>query len=98
MRSVVPADAVLESMVDEGDLDGLFAQVTIDDVAAAWCRYSSRVRDYEHHDDDRDWWARSLFMSNEIYLRSDLHRALLLKLVEYADEPGLLAAVGGPRF
>ena len=85
----------LQALVLEEDLDALFALVSLDDVAAAWCRYQNTSHTSDD-DDDPDWWAVDLFFTTEIFRRIDVYRSLLLKLVEHADESVLGNIGAGP--
>lgn len=88
--------ALLQELIDVEDIDRLIEIVTLDEIAAAWCRYSSR-RHSVGGDDDPDWWAIELFMTSEIFKRTALYRALLVKLVEHAQSDDVIGAVGaGP--
>lgn len=52
-------NASLQELVDDDDLDGLLARVTLDDIADAWWRH--HLREYGSNTDaalaDPDWWA-----------------------------------------
>jgi hypothetical protein len=86
---------LLQELIDVEDIDRLIEIVTLDEIATAWCRYSSLRHSVD--DDDPDWWAIELFMTSEIFKRTALYRALLLKLVEHAQSDGVIGAVGaGP--
>ena len=86
---------LLQALVSEDDVDRLLTLVSLDDVAAAWCRYASRP----HSPDEPggpDWWAVDLFYNDEIYRRPELYRALLLTMVDHATEAVLGAIGAGP--
>lgn len=88
---------VLQQLVDDEDLDGLFALVTLDEVAIAWCSYTDRDHGpAQAADDDPEWWAIELFYTTEIFRRSATYRALLLKLVEHGSDWALGCVGAGP--
>lgn len=88
------ADSPMQRCVDGGDVDGLLAIVSPDQIAIAWNRCSAApgAEMYGHP----DWWAIELFLGEEIFQRIDLYRHLLLKLVEHATEDTLGAVAAGP--
>ena len=80
--------------LDDDYLDALFAKVTLDDIAEAWCRYTSKD---DKGIDDPDWWAINFVMSSALANSRAMHRAMLLKLFEHADSELLIGCVGaGP--
>jgi hypothetical protein len=87
----------LQELIDDEDLDGLLARVSLDDIAATWCEYhredhSSDEEAWEHS----DWWAIDLLLTGAVYRNSGLIRNLLMKLVEHADEIVLGSVGAGP--
>jgi hypothetical protein len=88
------ADSPMQRFVDAGDLEGLLTVVTPDDIAIAWHRYNAtpEPKSYDHP----DWWAIDLFWARELFDRFDLHRHLLLKLIEHGPEEALGAVAAGP--
>jgi hypothetical protein len=84
----------LQRLVDAGDIDGLLEVVTPDEIAMAWHRYGAtpEPKSTEHP----DWWAIELFMTSEIFQRRELHRDLILKLIEHSDEDRLGNVGAGP--
>src|SRR3981081_4676877 len=89
----------LTELADRGDVDGVLALVSVDDIVEAWCRYTARgeprpgVRN-ARADDDPDWWAVSFFMARELFTRRALHRSALQSLVEHASTNWLLGCIG----
>jgi hypothetical protein len=82
----------VQALVDVGDLDGVLAAVTLEQVAVAWSCYGSRQPET---DDDPDWWAIQ-FWFELAYDREDVLREGLLALIEVAPDE-LLGLVGaGP--
>jgi len=89
-----PRHAELQRLVDDEDVAGVLAIVSLDDIAASWCGYHARE---VHDDDDPDWWAIELFMTRDFVADRRRHRAALLRLLAHADSPGVLGVVGaGP--
>ncbi|MGB3055418.1 MAG: DUF6869 domain-containing protein [Acidimicrobiales bacterium] len=88
------ADSPMQRFVDAEDIDGLLRVVSADDIAMAWHRYTAvpEPKSYDH----QDWWAIELFMGREIFQRTELHRHLLLKLVEHGPEDAIGAVGAGP--
>ena len=88
------ADSPMQRFVDADDIDGLLSVVSADDIAMAWHRYTAtpEPKSYDHP----DWWAIELFMGSEIFRRTELHRHLLLKLVEHGPEDAIGAVAAGP--
>ncbi len=85
---------MLQSLIEAEDLDRLLELASLDEIAIAWCRYHGTDGS---HDDDSDWWAVDLLFTTEIFRRPDLYRELLLKLVDHAEEEGVLGNIGaGP--
>jgi hypothetical protein len=84
----------LPDPLDDDYLDRLLNTVTLDDIAAAWCRHNSELG---KGIEDPDWWAVDFVLSSDLESNRDLHRATLLKLFEHADSEDLIACVGaGP--
>jgi hypothetical protein len=72
---------VLDRLVGEGDLDGLLALVSVDEIADAWWRYRARSQEKGFKGDghDEDFWAIELWLSGgAIYEREDALRAGLM--------------------
>jgi len=86
------------ALVDEERIDELLKLVSVDGIAAAWCRASSSADEEGGLDDDNpDWWSIQLWMSSSWWRRRDLVREGLLALLERADDPDVLAHVAaGP--
>src|SRR5262245_50124916 len=90
-----PRHEELQELSDDDDLDGILEIATLDEIAQAYCRY--RTEDDEDFETTHpDWWAVQIFFDREIFERQDLYRALLLKLVEHADDERLGAVGAGP--
>ncbi len=88
----------LQQLVDAGALDALLAEVSPDEIAAAWIRHGARPSWTE---DDPDRWAAQLFVeSNAVYEHGDgmTIRPILLALIEAAaDDDDMIGRVGaGP--
>jgi hypothetical protein len=84
----------LQQLVDDEDIDAVLALVTVEQIAEAWCRYTENGS--ERSFGDPDWWAVELLMEPGVAARRDLHRRLLVALVDKA-EGDVLAEVGaGP--
>lgn len=90
-------DRTLQEIIDDEDINALFERVSLDDIAATWCRYhredhSADEEAWEHP----DWWAIDVLLGGPVYRNSDLIRNLLLKLVEHADDEVLGSVGAGP--
>ncbi len=90
----------LEHLVDDEDFAALLARVTLDDIAVAWCRYTTEPLTGDSSDhalDDPDWWAISFFMAEALVKNRELHRAALLKLLDHAESDRVIGRIGaGP--
>lgn len=84
----------LQQLVDDEDIDAVLALVTVDQIAEAWCRYTENGT--ERSFGDPDWWAVELLMEPGVAARRELHRQLLLALVERADGDVLAEVGAGP--
>lgn len=84
----------MQRCVDAGDIDGLLTIVSLDDIALAWHRYVGADEPKGHH--HPDWWAMGLLMDSDLFQRTDLHRALLLKLIEHGPDDALGYVAAGP--
>ena len=80
-----------------GRLDELFALVSVEDAARAWCGYNSRP----HHSDrereeDADWWAVDLWFS--LAGKDEGRERQMLRLIaDLAPDDDVLSALGaGP--
>ncbi|MFN8016853.1 MAG: hypothetical protein U0P45_01885 [Acidimicrobiales bacterium] len=93
-EAIDTVDSPMQRCVDVGDIDGLLALVSADEIAIAWHRYTAtpEPKDVDHP----DWWAVDLFWVTELLERKDLHRHLLLKLIEHASEATLGQVAAGP--
>jgi hypothetical protein len=94
---VAEVDAhLLEDLINRGEIDAVLAVVSLDEIAAAWCR--DWARDDWNPDEARpDWWASNLLMCPEVRQNSPLMRALILRLLDHADTEDLIGCVGaGP--
>jgi hypothetical protein len=93
-------DQHLNDLCDRGELDELLAQVTLDTVAATWCRYTERSLAAGSHDlshEDPDWWAVNFFLCEAFWRDRELRRQGLLALVRATDDELVLSCVGaGP--
>ena len=96
--SLVTTDPVLLwRLVDEGEIDRVFALATVEDMAQAWLSEQRREHPPEEDvaDDDPYWWALELWWRPEWLRDVDRVRAGLLALVDAAetdDELGLIGA------
>jgi hypothetical protein len=89
-----PRHEELQRLVDEVDIDGILAIVTLDDIASAWCRY--HLLD-EPAEDNPDWWAVDLFMTDEFLDDHQRLRDALLRLIEHAPTESVVGCIGaGP--
>jgi hypothetical protein len=85
----------LERLVDERDLDGLLARVSIDEIADAWWRYQLRHAGDAATHDDGDWWAVELWLSGgPIYESETAVRGGLVALIDRAPERADVGLVG----
>ncbi len=88
----------LQDLVDQGDLDGLLAHVTLDDVADAWWRHNVK----EFDDDaaalaDADWWAVEAWIDHLFDRDEELCRRAIRALAEQAPPGADLGYLGaGP--
>jgi hypothetical protein len=85
--------AVLEGLVDDGDLDGLLAIVTLGEIADAWRCYTERK---PQTSEDPDWWAVEFWL-DLAFEREDVAREGLLALVDAVPDE-LLPHVGAGPF
>jgi hypothetical protein len=93
------APGELQRFIDDGDLEGLLSVVTLDEVAATWCRYTATPHAARDHEgiDDPDWWAVEFFFTEAYFANRELQRSVLLKLLEHATSELLIACIGaGP--
>ncbi|HEV7526846.1 MAG TPA: hypothetical protein VGP92_17905 [Acidimicrobiia bacterium] len=95
----------LQRLVDARDVDGLLGTVSTDDVAEAWCQYSSRhgraeparAGNARMKPEDAHWWAIEFVRSSGVTRREGVLRELLVKLVEHAPNDEVLGNIGaGP--
>lgn len=84
----------LQRFVDAEDIDGLLRHATLDEIAVAWHRYTAAPE--PKGDEHPDWWAIELLLRRSAFERPAFYRAMLLKLVEHADEDGLGNVGAGP--
>jgi hypothetical protein len=85
----------LEELVLLGKLDELFSLVTLEDIADAWCRYTSRPHIDGVDGDDPDEWA-SLLVTDIEELDELRARCLLDRLVDRAPNDDLEVVGAGP--
>lgn len=81
----------LLTLVEEERLDELLQDVSVYDIAEAWCRYSSAQQTSDRDDEHPDWWAVQLWMSRSWWERRDLVRDGLLALLRCAHDSGVLS-------
>jgi hypothetical protein len=93
-----PSPDELMALVDERHLDRLLAVVTIEDVADAWWRYTTRDRTKPDELADAHWWAIELWIGGgPVWDREDLVRRGLAALAERAPDGADLGSLGaGP--
>jgi hypothetical protein len=98
MRLVMEADPrELEELVLDGQVAELLSLVTLEQVAAAWCRYHARTHVPGVEDDDPDWWAVFLLQGGEFWSDELRVRTVIDLLVERAPDDRVLGVVGaGP--
>lgn len=90
MRVVHERSAELYELIRTEDVDGVLTIATLDDVAEAWCRYTSKPN-------DSDWWAIEFFKVRPLIGNRELHRAALLRLLEHATSDLVIGCIGaGP--
>jgi hypothetical protein len=86
----------LEDLILEGKLDELFSLVSLEDIADAWCRYTSRPHLDGVDEEDPDEWTL-LFVTDIEDLDELCARTLLDLLVDRAPNDEVLEVVGaGP--
>jgi hypothetical protein len=97
-RVVHPRHRELIELVDADDISGVLALASLDDVAAAWCRYAQKPsEDRDDTEVEPDWWAVVFFWARPLFEDRELHRAALLKLIERADSDDVIGQVAaGP--
>ena len=76
----------------ECQFEELIREVTEDEVAQAWTRYQQRYPDVA--DDDPDWWAVDLWMSEESWADERRIRDGILRLVDLANSDAELEFIG----
>jgi hypothetical protein len=99
----------LSRLVDAGDIDGVLALVSMDEIADAWCQRSVRQRlgDVPSATDTSDWfstdpqwWVVEFWWA--VSERSPAHeqvvRDMLVKLVEHAPSDAVLSHIGAGPF
>ncbi len=87
----------LEQLILCGSLEEVFALVTLEEIAEAWCRYQLRPHPHGAEDDDPDWWAVQLVMDADFWSGEARIRSVITLLVERADGDEVLGVVGaGP--
>lgn len=93
-EDIEKVDNPMQRCIDMGDLDGVLAVVSTDEIARAWHRYQKAPdpKSYDHP----DWWAVEFLHMRELFERRDLHRDLLLKLVAHGSEESLGYVGAGP--
>jgi hypothetical protein len=81
-----------------GNLDELFAHVTLEDIADVWCRYASRPHLDGVVEEDPDDWASDFVMGGGLeQLDEPRARTLIDLLIERAPTDDVLECVGaGP--
>jgi Family of unknown function (DUF6869) len=106
------ADPVtLSRLVDTGDVDGVLAFVSLDEIADAWCQWSLR----QHRGDvppttdqsdwfstDPHWWALEFWWlvsgREGVAAREAVARDLLVSLVDHAPSDDVLLHIGAGPF
>lgn len=84
-----------EALLDAGDVDGLLATFSLDDIAAAWCRNADENR-AAGQEPGPDFWAWLLLCDSYVWRRHELLRALLVRIVKLASDQALGLAGAGP--
>lgn len=74
------------------DPDRLLDEVSLADIALAWCCYQERVPET---DDDPDWWAVDAWLAGTVLPPDQIREGLRL-LIETADETVLGMVGAGP--
>jgi hypothetical protein len=89
----------LTEWLEEDDLDGP-GVVTIDELAQAWCRFWASYDEIAGSGSDTaesdDQWASDYLFDSDIFEDAARYRALMLRLVHFADEDVLGNVAAGP--
>jgi len=87
----------LENAILNEDLDLLLSLVSLDDIAAAWCRDAALSRAATTESPaHRDRWAWEFFNMRSLRSRSNLFREVLLKIIDRAEDDLLCSVGAGP--
>ena len=86
----------LQTLVDEGRVEELLQQVSVECVTETWLRYDRTQSHPKDADDDPDWWAVELWMSNAWWADEVRVRDALLRLIDAADDEALSSVAAGP--